>query len=45
MHELDLRFVIHNLSIKKGVTPIKQPQRCFRPKLILETEKKAKQTH
>jgi len=36
---LDPKIVVHRLSIKKGVSPKKQPQRRFRPELIPETEK------
>jgi len=38
---LNLRVAIHRLSIKKGVSPKKQPQRHFRPELVPEIEKKA----
>ncbi|KAL0415951.1 UNVERIFIED_CONTAM: Transposon Tf2-11 polyprotein [Sesamum latifolium] len=40
MPGLDPKVVVHHLSVKKGVRPIKQGQRRFRPKLIplIETE-------
>jgi len=36
---LDPKVAVHRLSIKKCVSPKKQPQRCFRPKLVPEIEK------
>jgi len=36
---LDPKIVVHRLSIKKGVSPKKQPQQRFWPKLIPEIEK------
>jgi len=39
MHGLDPKVVIYRLSIKRGISPKKQPQRCFRPELVLESEK------
>jgi len=39
MFGLDPKVAIHRLSIRKGGSPTKQPQRHFRPKLIPEIEK------
>lgn len=36
---LDPKVVVHNLPIRKGESPKKQPQQFFHPKLILEIEK------
>nr|XP_023885550.1 uncharacterized protein LOC111997666 [Quercus suber] len=40
MHRLNPSIVVHHLAIKKGVHPVKQAQRRFRPELIpqIETE-------
>jgi len=35
---LDPKVAVHNLVIKKGVSPKKQPQQRFRPQLIPEIE-------
>jgi len=39
MPGLDPKVAVHRLSIKKGVSPKKQPQRRFRPELVLEIKK------
>jgi len=39
MSGLDPKVVVHRLSIRKGVSPKKQPQRRFRPEVIPEIEK------
>lgn len=39
MPKLDPKVPVHRLSIKKGVSPKKQPQRRFRKELVLEIEK------
>ena len=39
MPELDPKVAVHRLSIKKGDSPRKQPQQCFRPELVLEIKK------
>jgi len=39
MPGLDLKVVVHRLSIKKGISFKKQPQRRFRPELVLKVEK------
>jgi len=39
MPGLDPKVVVHRLSIKKGVSPKKQPQRRFRLELVPEIEK------
>ena len=38
MPGLDPKVAVHHLSLRKGVSPKKQPQRCFRPELVLEIE-------
>jgi len=38
MQGLDPKAIVHNLAIKKGVSPKKQPQRCFRPQLMPKIE-------
>jgi len=38
MLTLDPKVAVHNLAITKGVSPKKQPQRCFRPQLIPDIE-------
>ena len=38
MPELDPKVVVHNLAVKRGVRPIKQAQRRFRPELIPKIE-------
>ena len=38
MPGLDPKVAVHNLAIRKGVLPKKQPQQCFRPQLIPEIE-------
>ena len=35
---LDPIVAVHRLAIKQGVGPIKQAQRCFRPKLLPQIE-------
>ena len=40
MPELDSKVAIHNLAIKKRVSPKRQPQWCFHPNLIPEIERK-----
>jgi len=39
MPELDPKVAVHRLSIKKGASPKKQPQRRFRPELVPKIEK------
>jgi len=39
MPGLDPKVAVHRLSIKKGVSPKKQPQRRFRPELVPEIKK------
>jgi len=39
MPELDPKVAVHHLSIKKGDSPRKQPQQCFRPELVPEIKK------
>ena len=39
MPGLDPKVAVHRLSIKKGTSPKKQPQRRFRPELVPEIEK------
>jgi len=39
---LDLKVVVHNLAMRKGISPEKQPQRCFHPELIPEIKKEVK---
>ena len=39
MPGLDPKVEVHYLSIKKGVSPKKQPQRCFHLEFVLEIEK------
>ncbi|KAA0051956.1 uncharacterized protein E5676_scaffold409G002320 [Cucumis melo var. makuwa] len=38
MPGLDPKVAVHHLAIKPGYQPIKQAQRCFRPKLIPQIE-------
>ena len=38
MPGLDPKVTVHNLAIRKGVSPKKQPQRHFCPQLIPEIE-------
>jgi len=38
MPGLDPKVIVHCLSIRKGVSPKKQPQQRFRPKIIREIE-------
>jgi len=39
MPGLDPKVAVHRLSIKKGISPKKQPQRRFHPELVPEIEK------
>jgi len=39
---LDSKVLVHHLSIKKGVSPKKQPQWRFRPELVSEIQKEVK---
>jgi len=41
MPRLDPKVAVHHMSIRKGVSPKKQPQRRFCPELIPEIEKEA----
>ena len=36
---LDPKVTVHRISIKRGISPKKQPHRCFCLKLVLEIEK------
>ncbi|KAK3017334.1 hypothetical protein RJ639_005487 [Escallonia herrerae] len=35
---LDLKVTVHHLTVKSGVRPVKQAQRTFHPKVVLEIE-------
>ena len=39
MPRLYPKVAVHRLFIKKGVSPKKQPQRCFHPALVQKIEK------
>ena len=39
MPRLDPKVAVHRLSLRKGVSPKKQPQRRFRPELVPEIER------
>jgi len=39
MPGLDPKVVVHHLSIEKGISPEKQPQRHFHPELVPEIKK------
>jgi len=39
MPGLDPKVAVHRLSIKRGISPKKQPRRHFRPELVPKIEK------
>jgi len=45
MPGLDTKVAVQHLYIRRGVSPKKQPQRCFRPELVPDIKKRDQQTN